>query len=47
MLKTIIFDLGGVYFCDGTRIAIETIATKYKIDHKAVGSVLNGALGKI
>ena len=36
MRRTIIFDLGGVYFSDGTRIAIDAIAAKYQIGRHAV-----------
>ena len=35
MLRTVIFDLGGVYFGDGTRIAIDAIAAKYEIGRDA------------
>ena len=31
MSKTVIFDIGGVYFSDGTQIAIGSIASRYKI----------------
>jgi FMN phosphatase YigB (HAD superfamily) len=46
MKSTVIFDLGGVYFSDGTRIAIDTIAAKYKIHRGAVEDILNGDPGK-
>ena len=46
MNKTIIFDLGGVYFTDGTRAAIDAIAAEYSIGREAVEAVLNGDLGK-
>jgi len=46
MNKTIIFDLGGVYFTDGTRVAIDAIAAGYNIAREAVADVLNGHLGK-
>lgn len=45
MIKTIIFDLGGVYFSDGTAEAIQEIAYLYNIDTEAVKSVLKGELG--
>ena len=45
MRRTVIFDLGGVYFSDGTRQAIDTIAGGYGIDRQAVASFLNGAAG--
>jgi HAD superfamily hydrolase (TIGR01509 family) len=46
MLRTVIFDLGGVYFGDGTRIAIDAIAAKYVIGRDAVADILNGEPGK-
>lgn len=45
MTKTIIFDLGGVYFSDGTKNAIKVISEKYKIAPENVQSVLKGELG--
>ena len=45
-LRTVIFDLGGVYFGDGTRIAIETISADYQIEQDVVEAVLNGKPGK-
>ncbi|CAB1058596.1 hypothetical protein D1BOALGB6SA_3352 [Olavius sp. associated proteobacterium Delta 1] len=45
MSKTIIFDLGGVYFSDGTRIAADAIADRYNIDREAVEDILNGDAG--
>ena len=45
MKSTLIFDLGGVYFNDGTRLAIDIIAARYGIDRQAVTGVLNGAAG--
>jgi len=42
MGRTIIFDLGGVYFSDGTRRAIDTIAARYGIERQAVAGFLNG-----
>ncbi|MEX1352671.1 MAG: HAD-IA family hydrolase [Desulfobacterales bacterium] len=46
MLRTIIFDLGGVYFSDGTRVAIDTISVKYRIERDSVETILNGKPGK-
>ena len=46
MRRTVIFDLGGVYLGDGTRIAIDAIAAKYKIGRHAVADILNGESGK-
>ena len=45
-LRTVIFDLGGVYFGDGTRIAVDTIFAEYKIERDAVEAILNGEPGK-
>lgn len=45
MIKTIIFDLGGVYFTDGTKQAIEVISEKYNLDPEKVKAVLKGELG--
>ena len=36
MIKSVIFDLGGVYFTDGTKIAIKKISEKYNLNLKAV-----------
>jgi HAD superfamily hydrolase (TIGR01509 family) len=44
--RSIIFDLGGVYFTDGTRIAITTLASRYHIAAKRVEHCLNGTLGQ-
>jgi epoxide hydrolase-like predicted phosphatase len=46
MDKTVIFDMGGVYFSDGTRIAIDTIAAKYEINRDAVAGYINGEPGR-
>ena len=46
MSKTIIFDLGGVYFSNGTRIAVDAIADRYKVGRETVEDVLNGDAGK-
>ena len=46
MYRTVIFDIGGVYFSDGTRIAIKEIATKYEIDRDAVAGFINGEPGR-
>jgi len=45
MCKTVIFDLGGVYFTNGTRAAIDAIAAEYNIGKKAVADILNGTAG--
>ena len=44
--RTIIFDIGGVYFGDGTRIAVNTISAEYRIERDAVDTILNGEPGK-
>ncbi len=45
MKSTVIFDLGGVYFSDGTRRAIDKIAAGYGINRQAVAEFLNGEAG--
>jgi HAD superfamily hydrolase (TIGR01509 family) len=45
MAKTIIFDLGGVYFSDGTKNAIKIISEKYNISLKDVQNALKGDSG--
>jgi len=45
MKRTVIFDLGGVYFSDGTRQAIDKIAAGYGVDRQAVAGFLNGEAG--
>jgi HAD superfamily hydrolase (TIGR01509 family) len=45
MHRTVIFDLGGVYFSNGTRTAIDAIADRYRINRAAVDDVLNGEAG--
>lgn len=46
MFRTVIFDLGGVYFGDGTRIAVDIISAEYKIERDAVEAIINGESGK-
>jgi putative hydrolase of the HAD superfamily len=36
MIKSVIFDLGGVYFTNGTRIAIEKISNKHNLNIESV-----------
>ena len=43
--KTVIFDLGGVYFSDGTRRAIDKIAAGYGVNRQSVAEFLNGKAG--
>ena len=45
MRRTVIFDLGGVYFSDGTRQAIDKITAGYGVDRQAVAGFLNGEAG--
>ena len=44
-INTIIFDLGGVYFTDGTKQAIKNISSKYNIPENKIEEVLKGDLG--
>lgn len=44
-MVTIISDLGGVYFTDGTRLAAKKIAAKYGLEEERVYAVLDGELG--
>lgn len=45
MRRTVIFDLGGVFFSDGTHQAVDKIAAKYEVDRQAVAGFLNGEAG--
>ncbi len=45
MIKTVICDLGGVYFTDGSARAIERISAAYDIEVDRVSDVLMGELG--
>ncbi len=45
MIKTIIFDLGGVYFTDGNTRAMKIFSSRYQIPHEKVKAVLSGDLG--
>ena len=45
MIKTVICDLGGVYFTDGSAKAIENISMTYDIPVDAVRDVVMGDLG--
>ena len=44
-IKTIIFDLGGVYFTDGTKGAIKTISERWNLDPNVVADVFKGKIG--
>ena len=45
MIKTIIFDLGGVYFTDGTSKAIKIISEKFGLNREIVSDVFKGEIG--
>lgn len=45
MVLTVILDLGGVYFTDGTKIAIEKICERYSVDKEKATYALDGELG--
>lgn len=45
MIKTLIFDLGGVYFTDGVPTAIKNIAKKYSVSEAAISDIFKGQLG--
>ncbi|OGY84540.1 MAG: hypothetical protein A3F54_05540 [Candidatus Kerfeldbacteria bacterium RIFCSPHIGHO2_12_FULL_48_17] len=44
-IKTLIFDLGGVYFTDGAATAIKSIAATYSLTEAQVTEVIKGDLG--
>jgi len=44
-IKTIIFDLGGVYFTNGTRSAIDIISKRWNLDNSIVSDIFKGSLG--
>ena len=46
MFRTVIFDLGGVYFGHGTRIAVKTISEEYRIERDTVEAIINGEPGE-
>lgn len=45
MIRTIIFDLGGVYFTDGSKLAVGIISEKYNIPEEKVSAVINSPTG--
>ena len=45
MIKTIIFDLGGVYFTDGTSKAIKIISERFGLNKEIVSDVFKGEIG--
>lgn len=44
-IKTVIFDLGGVYFTDGTTIAIDIVSKRWNVDSNVVANVFRGKIG--
>lgn len=44
-IKTVIFDLGGVYFTDGTKRAIDIITQRWNLDQSKVADVFKGKIG--
>ena len=44
-IKTVIFDLGGVYFTDGTKRAIDIISQRWNLDPAIVADVFKGKIG--
>ncbi len=44
VIKTVIFDFGGVYFTNGTKRAIRLISEKYNLSSKKVRSIYKGEL---
>lgn len=45
MIKTVIFDLGGVYFTDGTQRAIDIISERFSLNKNLVTEVFKGEIG--
>ena len=45
MIKTVIFDLGGVYFTDGTKRAVDVISERYGVSKDKVKEVFSNNLG--
>ena len=46
-IKTVIFDLGGVYFTDGTKGAIDIISKRWNLDSVLVADVFKGKIGTV
>ncbi len=44
MIKTIIFDLGGVYFSDGVKKLVDTLSQKYGLERIAIAKALEDPL---
>ncbi|MFH1642233.1 MAG: HAD family phosphatase [Nanoarchaeota archaeon] len=47
MIKTIIFDLGGVYFTNGSKMAVDEIAKSFSVPKELVDSVIHGKIGTL
>lgn len=45
MIKSIIFDLGGVYFTDGTSKAVKKVSQKYNLNSQEVSDFFAKKLG--
>ena len=45
MITTILFDLGGVLFTNGTKIFVHQLSTAYNIPEEKVKDVLDGDIG--
>lgn len=46
MISTIIFDLGGVLFTNGTKRLVDFVSATYHVDAKKVKEVLDGEIGR-
>src|ERR1035441_2221673 len=44
-IHTVIFDLGGVYFSDGTKRAVKVLSSRFDLDEREVSDQLIGKLG--
>lgn len=45
MIKAVIFDLGGVLFTNGTKLFINSLASRYKLDPNKLKNILDGDIG--
>ena len=46
MIKTIIFDLGGVLFTNGTKKLVAFVADEYGLPKEKVQAVMDGEIGR-
>lgn len=46
MITTIIFDLGGVLFTNGTKRLVDFVSSEYSIEKEKVKAVMEGEIGK-